>query len=291
MSIDGSRTTESSASTHLADHVALHAQHNAIDAVVDGKMLVKTAGSVTGVDIPESFDVSGFLTADDLSPVVYTTTITGDGTTTEWPIEHLLGSGDVVVRVRSAASGTSFAEGADFDVEVVGIVIDDVDNITLTPSVTVPSGHVWRVTVVAWDLLNGLIGGTLSGGGGSEVDQTDIDTSIATHNSAVASHPLASSTVTIASGVVTINAATTKIAVVSLTENVTTITVSNLATVDQLRLVLTYSGGVRTITWPAWRWVGGVAPSGPTSTQTLIVDLFQVGGVVYASAAPYALVA
>lgn len=286
MTISGERATGTGAATHLADHVALHAQHNAIAAVADGQVLVKSGGTVVGDGAPVTAgDLVDFLTADDLTAIVYTTTITGNGTTPSWTITHNLGSGDVVVRVRSAASGTSFAEGADFDVEQTSVAIVDVNSLTITPEVVVPSGHVWRVTVWAVDLLNGLIGGTLTDGGGT-VDQTDIDASITAHNAAVAAHPLTSAAAAISSNVVTYNLATAKTFTTTLSENVTTLNVTNEATVDQARIVMSFSSATRTIAWPAWRWIGGVVATAPVAAgETLVVDIWTLdaGTTTYAS--------
>ena len=95
----------------------------------------------------ESIDNSGFGTA------YYETNLVGDGVETDWDVAHLLNADNPMVVVRSAASGTSFVKGEDFNTEDASITIVDANNLTAVIDPAIPNGDTWRLSVVALDKL------------------------------------------------------------------------------------------------------------------------------------------
>ena len=173
MSLPTNVTVGRSAALHVDDHNTLHALLNAIEAVGNGLAVVKDgAGEIVGGTVLTEEDLATALDNYAGTAAVYSTTITGNGSTTTRTITHGLNSGDISVRVRRAASGTSFTEGQDFIEESHTVTITGVDTISLNITPAITNTHVWRVTVIAWDKLEVLLGDS----GGTALNVADTAT-------------------------------------------------------------------------------------------------------------------
>ena len=173
MSLPTNVTVGRSAALHVDDHNTLHALLNAVEAVGNGQAVVKDgSGAIVGGTVLTEEDLATALDNYAGTAAVYSTTITGNGSTTTRTITHGLNSGDISVRVRRAASGTSFTEGQDFIEESHTVTITGVDTISLVITPAIANTHVWRVTVIAWDKLEVLLGDS----GGTALNVADTST-------------------------------------------------------------------------------------------------------------------